>query len=110
MDVMMPVMDGYEAVRRIRRMEEFAELPIIMVTALANREDRLLAVEAGASDFIAKPVDFTELRVRTESLLKMRGKPRRDPDLPAQARGAGTRHAKAVQSTRTDCRPYRHYG
>lgn len=72
MDVMMPVMDGYEAVRRIRRMEEFAELPIIMVTALANREDRLLAVEAGASDFIAKPVDFTELRVRTESLLKIK--------------------------------------
>lgn len=72
MDVMMPGMDGYEAVRRIRRMEEFAELPIIMVTALANREDRLLAVEAGANDFIAKPVDFTELRVRTESLLKVK--------------------------------------
>jgi len=72
MDVMMPAMDGYEAVRRMRAMKQYAELPIIMVTALSNQEDRLLAVEAGASDFIAKPVDITELRVRVESLLKIK--------------------------------------
>jgi putative two-component system response regulator len=72
LDVMMPGMDGLEVARRIRIDPEYGDLPIIMVTALANKADRLRAVEAGANDFIAKPVDLTELRVRTTSLLKMK--------------------------------------
>ncbi|MBI3946908.1 MAG: response regulator [Armatimonadetes bacterium] len=71
-DLMMPGMDGFEVTRRIRQDPQGALIPIIVVTGLAGREDRLRAVEAGASDFIAKPVDTTELRVRLSSLLKMK--------------------------------------
>lgn len=72
LDVMMPVVDGFEIAGRIRNHEEFGDLPIIMVTILDSRQDRLRAVEAGANDFISKPIDMLELRVRLASLLKMK--------------------------------------
>ncbi|MCD6441276.1 MAG: response regulator [Candidatus Marinimicrobia bacterium] len=72
MDVNMPKMDGYEVIKRIREEADFRDLPIIMVTSISSREDRLRAVQAGANDFIAKPIDQTELNVRTASLLKMK--------------------------------------
>ncbi len=72
LDVMMPGMDGFEVAKRIRENVDFSDLPIIMVTALTSKEDRLRAVEAGANDFITKPIDKTELKVRTASLLKMK--------------------------------------
>ena len=71
-DGMMPGMDGFEMTARVRTQGENADVPIIMVTALNSREDRLKAVKAGANDFISKPVDRYELQVRTESLLKMK--------------------------------------
>src|ERR1700681_4583866 len=72
LDVMMPGIDGYEVTRRIREQAGFSDLPIIMVTALDGREDRLRAVAAGASDFIAKPVERTELQVRLSSQLRLK--------------------------------------
>lgn len=72
LDVNMPNMDGYEVVKRIRAQDEFKDLPIIMVTSMASRGDRLQAVKAGANDFIAKPIDQTELEVRIVSQLKMK--------------------------------------
>ena len=72
LDVMMPDMDGFEVARHIREDPDTKDLPIIMVTALSDREDRLRAVEAGANDYIAKPVDKIELKVRMDSLLKMK--------------------------------------
>ncbi len=72
LDVMMPGMDGFEVARRIRKDPVHSDTPIIMVTGLASRTDRLNAVAVGANDFISKPFDLTELRVRTESLLKMK--------------------------------------
>jgi PAS domain S-box-containing protein len=61
MDVMMPVMDGREATRRIRRMPEFAGIPIIITTASASREDETKSLEAGANAFIPKPIDHDTL-------------------------------------------------
>ena len=72
LDVQMPGMDGFEVARRIREDPDVSDIPIVMVTVLTGREDRLRAVEAGANDFITKPVDITEVRVRTASLLKMK--------------------------------------
>lgn len=61
MDIMMPVMDGFEAMRQIRKMEEFKYLPIIALTAKAMPEDRLKCIEAGASDYVTKPIEVEKL-------------------------------------------------
>ncbi len=72
LDVMMPETDGFTVARKIRQMPGVSDVPIIMVTALTSKQDRLKAVEAGANDFISKPIDLTELRVRMNSLLRMK--------------------------------------
>ena len=61
MDIMMPEMDGYETMRAIRKLAEFRTLPIIALTSRAMNGDREKCVDAGASDYIAKPVSSTEL-------------------------------------------------
>jgi HAMP domain-containing protein/signal transduction histidine kinase/CheY-like chemotaxis protein len=61
MDVMMPDMDGYETMGEIRKMDEFRNLPMIALTAKAMKGDREKCIEAGASDYIAKPADIPQL-------------------------------------------------
>ena len=61
MDMMMPEMDGYETIQEIRKMPKFKRLPIIAVTAKSMIGDRDKCIQAGASDYITKPVDIDQL-------------------------------------------------
>jgi putative two-component system response regulator len=70
--VMMPGMSGHEVAARLKQDERTRNIPIIMVTALDDRESRLLALKAGAEEFLNKPVDRSELWVRVRNLLRLK--------------------------------------
>jgi class 3 adenylate cyclase/CheY-like chemotaxis protein len=72
LDVMMPGMDGYEVCRRIRANPEYGILPVVMVTALDPTRERIKGLEAGADDFLTKPVNTGELVARVRSLLRIK--------------------------------------
>lgn len=71
LDVMMPGMDGFEVCRRMRTDPLLAEVPIILVTALEDRQSRLQGIEAGADDFVSKPFDRLELRARVKTTIRL---------------------------------------
>lgn len=72
LDIMMPKMDGFEVAKRLKDGEETKTIPIVMMTAVGDVGSRVRALEAGADDFLTKPVDKTELRARVNSLLKVK--------------------------------------
>ncbi len=71
LDIMMPVMDGYEVCRRLKQSEATRLIPIIMVTALNDMDSKVKGIKAGTDDFITKPPNKIELLARSRSLLKM---------------------------------------
>jgi adenylate cyclase len=72
LDVVMPEMDGYEVCRRIRQDTRFATLPVVMVTALDAKEERVKGLEAGADEFLSRPINHPELLARARSLLRIK--------------------------------------
>jgi len=72
LDIMMPEMDGYEACKRLKEDPKTQHIPVILITALADRNSRIKGLKAGANDFLTKPIDSTELIVRVQNLLKIK--------------------------------------
>ncbi len=72
LDVMMSGMDGFEVTRRIRQDPLHKQLPVILLTALRETEDRVKGIDAGCDDFISKPIEKLELIARVRSLLKVK--------------------------------------
>jgi len=73
LDVMMPGISGYEVCRKIRENPATALLPVVMVTSLDPNQERIKGIEAGADDFLSKPVNQAELFARVKSLLRIKG-------------------------------------
>jgi signal transduction histidine kinase len=73
LDVMMPGMDGFEVCRQIKEDQALRNIPVIMITALSAKEDRVRGIEAGAEEFLSKPFDQTEALARIRMLLKVKG-------------------------------------
>jgi response regulator RpfG family c-di-GMP phosphodiesterase len=71
LDVMMPELNGFEVCRQLRATPAVAEIPIILLTALDDRESRLQGIEAGADDFVTKPFDRVELRTRIRAITRL---------------------------------------
>lgn len=72
LDVMMPGMDGFEVCKRIKENPLVAHIPVVMVTALTDSSDRVRGLEAGADDFLSKPVNDTALMARVRSLVRLK--------------------------------------
>ncbi len=72
LDVMMPVMDGYEVSRRIKGDDTLPYIPIILVTARDSTEDKVEGLDAGADDYLTKPINFPELEARVRSMLRIK--------------------------------------
>src|SRR3569833_1277009 len=72
LDVMMPGMDGFEVCRRIKSNPKTAHVPVVMVTALDQPSDRVAGLDAGADDFLTKPVDDAALFARVRSLVRLK--------------------------------------
>jgi len=72
LDLQLPRMDGYEVARRLKLADKTKIIPIVVVSSFAEVENRVKALEAGADDFLSKPIDQVELRARVQSLLKVK--------------------------------------
>lgn len=80
LDLMLPGMDGLEVCQRLRRSEEFANIPIIMLTARSEEVDRVLGLEIGADDYVTKPFSPRELMARVKAIFRRMSQPQVNED------------------------------
>jgi two-component system cell cycle response regulator len=99
LDVMMPKMDGIEVVRRLKANSELPFIPVIMQTALDSTENKVEGLDAGADDYITKPINFAELEARVNSLLRIKTL---QSDLAARERELSELNDKLRQISLTD--------
>jgi diguanylate cyclase (GGDEF)-like protein len=106
MDVLMPGIDGFEACRRIKQAPEFADLPVIIVTAMAERDSIEAAFEAGASDYISRPISRVELHARLKLALTVRRekaeRQAREAELLEMSRKLEAANRQLLELSRTD--------
>jgi len=72
LDVVMPGMDGFEVCKLIKQIPAYQDIPVVMITALNDRTSKIHGLEVGANEFLTKPIDPAELRIRTANLLKVK--------------------------------------
>lgn len=72
LDILMPGLDGFEVCRRIKATPETRLTPVVLITGLSATEDRIQGINAGADDFLSKPIDYNELLARSKSLLRLK--------------------------------------
>ncbi|HXX18096.1 MAG TPA: HD domain-containing phosphohydrolase [Candidatus Acidoferrum sp.] len=72
LDIMMPGVTGFEVCRQVKAAPETRLTPVVLITGLSATEDRIQGINAGADDFLSKPIDFNELLARTRSLLRLK--------------------------------------
>jgi DNA-binding response OmpR family regulator len=72
LDLMMPNMDGIQTCQRIKANDRWCHIPIIMVTALSSKQDLARSLDAGADDFLSKPINSLEMRARVRSMLRIK--------------------------------------
>jgi putative two-component system response regulator len=72
LDVMMPHLNGFQVCEQIKANPDTYLIPVILITALSDRQDRIQGIKVGADDFLSRPVDRTELLARVRSLLKLK--------------------------------------
>lgn len=72
LDIMMPVMDGFQVLRKLKSQEETKDVPVIMLTSKVQEKDIVFALEAGAADYVTKPFSFAELNARVNRALASR--------------------------------------
>ena len=84
LDIMLPKEDGLSVLRRLRADPRFASLPVIMLTAKATEYDKVLGLDSGADDYVAKPFGTLELLSRIRALLRRTGKRRRRSGIPGR--------------------------
>ena len=72
LDIMMPGMDGLEVTRRLKANPDTQHIPVVLITAMEGAENRVKGLDAGADEFLTKPVNKTELQVRVRALVRMK--------------------------------------
>ena len=96
-DILMPQLDGYELCRRLRASAETALLPVILVTSIEAQDERVRGLEAGADDFLSRPINWEELFARVRSLLRVKALQDELKELNAQLEERVREHVKQLE-------------